>query len=97
MDSQTILQIIQRDIGDIKVTAARQEENLKEHMRRTELAEEAIALARTEASAKAKALELELLPVKNHVIMVNGVFKFIGIVAVLLGIIISILKLTGDL
>ena len=94
-DLKRSLDTIQRDVSDIKVTAARQEENLKEHMRRTELAEEGIKLARIEAATKAQALEEELRPVKNHVMMVNGVLKFIGLIGLLVGIAATILKFIG--
>ena len=98
MDTQDLSSKLDRiadDITDIKVTAAKQEENLKEHMRRTAAAEEAILLARKEASLKAAALESELKPVKDHVTMVNGVLKFIGLIAVLLGIALTIKQITN--
>lgn len=40
-------------------------------------------------------LETRFEPVEKHVIMVNGVLKFIGILAILLGIIEGLLKIIG--
>lgn len=63
----------------IEVALARIEENLKEHMRRTELAERAIEM-----------LDLDLRPMKAHVARVDGALKLLGVIAVITGIVASI-------
>lgn len=40
-------------------------------------------------------LEAKMTPVEKHVIMVNGVLKFFGAIAVFVGIIEGILKIIG--
>lgn len=70
------------DISDIKVVQGRQEENLGEHMRRTELAEENLELLRG-----------EIKPIKSYVEHANGVFKFFGGLAILATLISGILKI----
>ena len=40
-------------------------------------------------------LEGKLAPVEKHVIMVNGVLKFLGLVAILIGILEGTLKILG--
>ena len=52
-----------QDVMDI--TLAKQETNLKEHMRRSLANEEAVAI-----------LKDELKPVINHVFLMNAIFKF---------------------
>lgn len=69
-----ILDKISEDISDLKVTVAKQEENIKEHIRRTELAEENLDMIRN-----------EIKPLKEHVIAINGVLKTIGIISVIIG------------
>jgi hypothetical protein len=64
------------DLGDLKVTAAKQEVNLAEHMRRTELAEKSIELLRSDVK-----------PIQKHVAMLEGVLKALGILSVILGLI----------
>jgi uncharacterized protein (DUF342 family) len=53
---------IEDKVDDIKVTSAQQEEQLKEHMRRTEIAEENI-----------NRLRAELKPVQKHLDLVQGI------------------------
>lgn len=40
-------------------------------------------------------LELKLAPVEKHVAMINGTFKFLGLVAIFIGIIEGFLKIVG--
>ena len=73
---------ISEDISDLKVVVGKQEENIKEHMRRTEIAEENLALIRE-----------EIEPLKNHVVVINGVLKIVGIVAIIIGAAASVFKI----
>lgn len=67
------------DINEIKVILGKQEEHLKQHILRTELAEENIALLRE-----------QIQPIEKHVQMVSGVLKFLGLISVLVGIVLGI-------
>jgi len=40
-------------------------------------------------------LEVKLAPIEKHVIMLNGVLKFIGMVAIVVGVIEGLLKIIG--
>lgn len=69
-----ILDKISEDVSELKITSAKQEENLKEHIRRTELAEENLQILRQ-----------EIEPLKQHVATINGILKIIGIISVIIG------------
>jgi hypothetical protein len=69
------LERIDSRLNSIDKTLAEQHQQLKDHIRRTELAEENLDLLRT-----------ELKPVKEHVVRVDGVLKALGVLAVVLGI-----------
>lgn len=77
---------IKDNITDVKIIQARHDENLKEHMRRTALLEEAD-----------KKLVEELKPIKLHVSRVDGVLKFIGLLSGIAGIATLIFKLLGKI
>jgi hypothetical protein len=86
---QNLLQVIldnqnkmSEDIGDIKVIIAKQEQNIEYHVKRTDLAEENIALFRE-----------EMKPVKAHVATIHTILKIIGGLGVLLSIAASIVKI----
>jgi hypothetical protein len=77
MDNQRLYELLDKiseDISQLKVTTAKQEENIKEHMRRTELAEENLQMIRQ-----------EIEPLKQHVVAINGVLKVIGIISLVIG------------
>jgi len=76
------LKEIQKDLGDIGKTLIRQEENIKHHIYRTDLAEKAIEM-----------LQKDVAPIKKHVTMVEGVLKFFGVVALFVGIAAGIVKI----
>lgn len=77
-----VLDKISEDVSDLKVTSAKQEENLKEHIRRTEIAEENLDLIRK-----------EIEPLKEHVIVINGVLKIIGAISVIVGSTVGIVRI----
>lgn len=68
-------------IASMDVTSAENVLSLKEHMRRTALAEDSIELIRS-----------DIKPIQKHVTMVNGILKFIGIVCLILGTIAAIVQ-----
>lgn len=55
-------------LGSIDVTLASQAVDLKHHIRRTDIAED-----------RMEHIEAQLEPIKKHVAMVHGAFKFIGV------------------
>jgi hypothetical protein len=73
--SEKVEQIL-AEIQYINITIAKQEENLKQHMYRTELAEQRI-----------QNLEEKMEPLRNKLFQVEGIIKFLGIVALLVSII----------
>lgn len=73
---------VENRLDSMDKTLVKQEENLKEHMRRTELAERSI-----------EKMDTDLKPIKKHVDMLQGVFKFIGLIATVVGIIAGLAKL----
>ena len=83
------------DIGEIKVILARQEESLRHHIRRTELAEEAIALNRKQLDVSIEKLNKELEPVHKHVQLINSAFKIIGGISVVVSIVAGLVKVFG--
>jgi chromosome segregation ATPase len=73
-------------LHSIDVTLAKQEVNLQEHMRRTELLE-----------AEVNDVRASIEPVQDHVKIVNGILKFIGFLALLVGLATGLLKLLASL
>ena len=68
-------------LHDIDKTIVKQEENLKEHMRRTEVAERRL-----------DNIETDLKPIKIHIARLDGVTKFLGLIALLVGIGVGLTK-----
>jgi hypothetical protein len=73
---------ISDDMVEVKITQARHEENLKEHMRRTSLLEDTT-----------QNVYEELKPLKIHVGQVEGIAKFIAASATIVSVILGVLKL----
>lgn len=65
---------IRVDIGEIKVTQARQAGALETHIRRTELAEAAIAH-----------VQARVVPIEAHVAQMAGAWKLVTALALLIG------------
>lgn len=76
---------LDKRLDNIEKVLLAQEINLKEHMRRTDALEKLMETIR----------EKEMLPIQKHVNMVEGVFKFLGLIALLLTIVSGIGKLFG--
>lgn len=66
----------------IDKTVAKQEVNLSEHMRRTELAEAQIEMIRS-----------DMKPIKTHVNRLEGGLKLLGIISIILTIVAGIYNL----
>ena len=73
---------IQADVHEIKVLDAVQNEQLKAHMKRSDLLEDRV-----------EQVNNELKPVLDHVIVVKGLFKVVGGVGFMLGIIEALRRL----
>lgn len=76
------LETISSDLTDMKVTIAKQEENIKLHIYRTEIAEENIEILKT-----------KLEPIDTHVKYVHGVLRFFGAFSLFTGIIIGLISI----
>lgn len=74
-------QLLNEKIDSIIVVQTRQEENLKEHMKRSDLLEENLNILRN-----------DFKPVEKHVHYVEGALKLLGAISVLIGIIIGIVQ-----
>lgn len=71
-------------LDSVDKTLVKQEANLGEHMRRTELAETQI-----------NGIQDDLKPIKRHVAMVEGALKGMGIVATIISVAVGIIKILG--
>ncbi len=80
-------------LDSVDKTLVRQEANLGEHMRRTELAERSIQNLEIETKAEISKVRTEAAPTHKHVAYMNGAFKGLGVLAVITGIIASIVKI----
>lgn len=78
------LEVIEREIVEIKLILVRQEENIRHHIRRTDLAEENL-----------KELRNQLKPIETHVRHVEGALKVFGFISVLVAVAVSIIQLFG--
>lgn len=79
---ETKLDSLDSRLDSVDKTLVKQEANLGEHMRRTDLAEKQIGN-----------IQEEIRPIKRHVIMMEGALKGLGLLAVLVGLISGILKI----
>jgi hypothetical protein len=66
---------------EIKVELGKNTENLKEHMRRTEIAE-----------SRLDGVEKSIAPIVGKIAQAEGVLKFIGVVSAVVSIIAGIIK-----
>ena len=95
MDNKDVLKLIldkqdnlSKDITEIKVILAKQEENINYHVKRTDLAE-----------ANLNLLRQDFQPIKKHVLLVNFIFKLtssiLGWLALFIGAAAGIIKVIG--
>ena len=78
------LDILDMRLDSMDKSLVKLEVNMTEHMRRTKAAEDNIDLIRKDVA-----------PVQKHVNMVEGAFKFLGVISMGLGILGTILKIFG--
>jgi chromosome segregation ATPase len=72
---------VEEKLGSIDVTLAKNTSSLDEHIRRTELAEEAISIIKN-----------EMAPIQKHVTQVHTIFQAIGFVSVVVSIAAGVVK-----
>jgi hypothetical protein len=82
MDIKIIFEEIRRDISEIKTSQKVMERDVAHHIKRTELAEENIKLLRQ-----------DLKPVEDHISMMNGSLKLLGVLSILVAIVTGVSKL----
>lgn len=89
MDWQTRIEEKLDKIADklevLNVISAKQEVNINEHIRRTDLAEKNIEYLRE-----------ELRPVQKHVFRVEGITKLVGLLGIMTTIVVSILEIFNN-
>lgn len=73
-------------IDNVDVTLAKQSVTLDDHTRRSLANEEQVEMLKTK-------LEAEIKPLQNHVAMMTGAFKFIGVVSSCVSLIYGLIKL----
>ena len=80
-------------LDSINSTLIRQEESLKYHILRTDLAEENIKLLKDNFDKRTDSINKQIEPIQAHVNMVVGVGKFIGYVSVVSGIVYTFIQI----
>jgi hypothetical protein len=80
-------------LDSVDKTLVKQEANLGEHMRRTELAEKNIEKVQQDSKEAVTKLETEMAPVKKHVAHVEGFLKGIGLLATVVSLLAGLAKL----
>lgn len=89
MDEKRVLDKLDemgKHLNSIDVTLAKQEVNLDNHIRRTDLAEESISLIRD-----------EIKPIKKHIHMMEGALKLIGVLSLVVGLLYGVVRLVAAL
>jgi chromosome segregation ATPase len=73
---------VEERLNNIDITLAKNTQSLDEHIRRTELAEEAIVIIKD-----------ELKPIQKHVTQVHTILQAIGFISILVSIVAGIVKI----
>lgn len=73
-------------LTDIEKILVHQEANLREHMRRTDAAEESLALLRE-----------QIKPLEKHKSMIDGALKLIGLIGIIAGIAVACIEILNFL
>jgi len=76
------LESIEREVVEIKLILVKQEENIRHHIRRTDLAEENL-----------KELRDQIKPIERHVQHVEGALKVLGGISVFVAFVVAILEI----
>jgi TolA-binding protein len=78
---QTSIDGLNKSVQELSVITAKQEENVKEHMRRSDALERRQDTNETSHKAQMEVLSQRLQPIENHVKWVGTTFKIIGAIA----------------
>jgi hypothetical protein len=84
---------IDERLDSIDKTLIKQEENLKLHMYRTELAENNLKLLKQHIDNETAKITDRIQPIQVHVVQVQGIIKLIGILATVIAIVAGIWRL----
>lgn len=86
---------IDEKLDSIDKTLIKQEENLKLHMYRTELAESNLKLLKQHIDNETNKITERIEPIQAHVIQIQGIIKLISILAMIVSIVASVWRLFG--
>lgn len=86
---------IDEKLDSIDKTLIKQEENLKLHMYRTELAESNLKLLKQHIDNETSKITERIEPIQVHVVQIQGIIKLISILAMIVSIVASIWRLFG--
>lgn len=84
---------IDEKLGSIDRTLIKQEENLKLHMYRTELAEANLILLRRHVDNETTKITKRIEPIQMHVVQVQGIAKLLSILATAVAILAGLWRL----
>jgi uncharacterized protein YPO0396 len=84
---------IDEKLGSIDRTLIKQEENLKLHMYRTELAEANLTLLRRHVDNETTKITERIEPIQVHVVQVQGIAKLLSILATAVAILAGLWRL----
>lgn len=87
------LDLLDSRLDSVDKTLVKQEANLGEHMRRTELNEKRIETAEIEADKKVESVRKALAPVEKHVAYMEGALKGLGVIATMIAVIGGLIKI----
>lgn len=77
---------IESGLLELNITLVEQGKDLKYHIKRSDQADAAIKLLSEELEAGEERINVKIEPIQRHVHMVEGIMKFIGLIALLAGI-----------
>ena len=86
---------IDEKLDSIDKTLIKQEENLKLHMYRTELAESNLKLLKQHIDNETSKITERIEPIQVHVVQIQGIIKLISILAMIVSIVASVWRLFG--
>lgn len=80
------------DMSDIKITLAKQESNIEHHVKRSDLLEEVVEIARQENKTDIKELRKEVESNKRHVYLMKSLGRIIVAVVAISGVVVAVLR-----
>jgi hypothetical protein len=77
---------IEASLLELNITLVEQGKDLKYHIKRSDQADAAIKLLSDEMESGEERINTKIEPIQKHVTMVEGVMKFLALIALLAGI-----------